>query len=136
MWNTWWVWDARLTSVLILLFLYLGHMALFDAFDDDERGAQAAAILALVGAVNVPIIHFSVDWWNTLHQPASILRAGGPAIAGEMLWPLFTMAAAFKAYFVAVLLVRMESALDAARLRALQRARAAQAGGGFVSEAP
>lgn len=141
MWNAWWVWDARLTSVLILLFLYLGHMALSDAFDDDERGARAAAILALVGVVNVPVIHFSVDWWNTLHQPASILRTGGPAIAGEMLWPLFVMAAAFKAYFVAVLLLRMESALDAARLRALRRARAAQAAGGapgdgLAGEAP
>ncbi len=127
MWNTWWVWDARLTSVLILLFLYLGHMALFDAFDDRARGARAAAILALVGVVNVPIIHFSVDWWNTLHQPASVFRADGPTISGDMLLPLFVMVAAFKAYFLVVLLVRMGSELDAARLRALRRTQVARA---------
>ena len=78
MWGTWWVWDARLTSVLILFFLYLGHMALLNAFDDASRGNKAAAILALVGFVNVPIIKFSVDWWNTLHQPESVFRMGGP----------------------------------------------------------
>ena len=127
MWNTWWVWDARLTSVLILLFLYLGHMALFDAFDDTTKGARAAAILALVGVVNVPIIHFSVDWWNTLHQPASVFRAGGPTISAEMLWPLFAMAAAFKIYFVAVLLLRMRGEIDAAKLRALRRTQVARA---------
>ena len=80
MWGTWWVWDARLTSMLLLLFLYLGHMALANAFDDEERGAKAAAVLALVGVVNVPVIKFSVDWWNTLHQPASIVRMDGPAV--------------------------------------------------------
>ena len=78
MWGTWWVWDARLTSVLILFFLYLGYIALHDAFDDPARGARAASILALVGVVNLPIIKFSVDWWNTLHQPATVLRLGGP----------------------------------------------------------
>ena len=83
MWGTFWVWDARLTSVLILFFLYLGYIALHDAFDDPSRGARAASILCLVGSVNLPIIKFSVDWWNTLHQPACILRAGGPAIAPE-----------------------------------------------------
>jgi len=80
MWGTWWVWDARLTSVLILFFLYLGYMALVNAFDDLARGAKAGAILVLVGVVNVPIIKFSVDWWNTLHQPASVVRMGGPSI--------------------------------------------------------
>ncbi|MBI3113326.1 MAG: cytochrome c biogenesis protein CcsA, partial [Rhodospirillales bacterium] len=79
MWGTWWVWDARLTSVLVLLFLYLGYIALATAFDDAGRGARAAAILALVGFVNVPVIKCSVDWWNTLHQPASVLKIGGPA---------------------------------------------------------
>jgi heme exporter protein C len=74
MWGTWWVWDARLTSVLVLFFLYLGYMALVSAFDDPARGGKAASILALVGFVNVPIVKFSVDWWNTLHQPASVLR--------------------------------------------------------------
>ena len=78
MWGTFWVWDARLTSVLILLFLYLGYIALHDAFDDPARGARAASILCLVGSVNLPIIKFSVDWWNTLHQPSSILRAQRP----------------------------------------------------------
>ena len=87
MWGTWWVWDARLTSVLILFFLYLGYIALYDAFDDPARGARAASILALVGVVNLPIIKFSVDWWNTLHQPATVLRVGGPKIDPAMLWP-------------------------------------------------
>ena len=119
-WGSWWVWDARLTSVLILFFLYLGHMALYDAFDDTTKGARAAAILALVGVVNVPIIHYSVEWWNTLHQPASILRGGGPSIDASMLWPLFVMMGAFKAYFLAVLLVRMKSELLAARIRGLR----------------
>ena len=113
--------------MLVLLFLYIGHMALFDAFDDPVRGARAAAILALVGVVNVPIVHFSVDWWNTLHQPASILRAGGPSISAEMLWPLFVMLAAFKAWFASVLLLRMRAGLDAAKLRALRRAQAGEA---------
>ncbi len=81
MWGTWWVWDARLTSVLVLFFLYLGYIALINAFDDPARGARAGAILALVGVVNLPIIKFSVDWWNTLHQPASVFRLGGPTIA-------------------------------------------------------
>src|SRR5271157_4106198 len=78
MWGTWWAWDARLTSMLILLFLYLGYMALQNAFDDPGRGGRAAAILALAGAVNVPVIKFSVDWWKTLHQPASLTKIGGP----------------------------------------------------------
>ena len=85
MWGTFWVWDARLTSVLILLFLYLGYIALHDAFDEPSRGARAASILCLVGSVNLPIIKFSVDWWNTLHQPSSILRLDGPAIHPSML---------------------------------------------------
>ena len=80
MWGAWWVWDARLTSVLVLFFLYLGYIALVNAFDDRGRGARAGALLALVGVVNLPIIKFSVDWWNTLHQPASVMRLGGPSI--------------------------------------------------------
>src|SRR5215212_11535413 len=80
MWGTYWVWDARLTSMLLLLFLYLGHIALSRAYDDAERGDRAAAILALVGAINLPVIKFSVDWWNTLHQPASVMKLGGPSI--------------------------------------------------------
>ena len=123
MWGTWWVWDARLTSVLILFFLYVGHMALANAFEDPTRGARAAAILALVGVVNVPIIKFSVDWWNTLHQPASIVRLDGPAIDPSMLAPLLLMAFAFTAYFVTVLLLRMRAELVGARLRAAQFGR-------------
>ena len=122
MWGTWWVWDARLTSVLILFFLYLGYMALWQAIEDGQKAAKAAAVLALVGAVNVPIIKFSVDWWNTLHQPASVLRMDGPAIHPSMLWPLLIMALAFKAYFVALLLVRMRMELNLRRIRALQLA--------------
>ncbi len=125
MWGTWWEWDARLTSVLILFFLYLGYIALHDAFEDPARGARAASILALVGVVNLPIIKFSVDWWNTLHQPASILRVGGPAIAASMLWPLLLMALTYKLYFVTVLLLRMRAELTARRIANLQMAQAA-----------
>src|SRR5436309_1418361 len=109
MWGTWWVWDARLTSVLVLFFLYLGHIALAHGFDDPTRGARASAILALVGFVNVPIIKFSVDWWSTLHQPASVLRLGGPTIDGSMLRPLLLMGAAFTLLFVCLLLVRIKA---------------------------
>jgi heme exporter protein C len=122
-WGTWWVWDARLTSFLILFFLYLGHMALANAFDEPTRGARSAAILALVGVVNIPIIKFSVDWWNTLHQPASISTME-MAIDPSMLRPLLLMWGAFLGFFVSVLLVRMKSDLLAARLRAAQLARA------------
>ncbi|HEY5209802.1 MAG TPA: heme ABC transporter permease [Stellaceae bacterium] len=120
MWGTWWVWDARLTSVLVLFFLYLGYLALINAFDDPSRGAKAGAILALVGVVNLPIIKFSVDWWSTLHQPASIFRMGGPTIAASMLWPLGIMALGFTLFFVTLLLVRMRSRLLAARIRAIR----------------
>jgi heme exporter protein C len=123
MWGTWWVWDARLTSVLILFFLYLGHMALMNAFEDSSRGERAAAILALVGFVNVPIIKFSVDWWNTLHQPASILRLGGPTIDQHMLVPLFLMAIGFTVYFVPVLILRMRAELVARKVRIARMAR-------------
>src|SRR3569832_1433545 len=85
MWGAYWVWDARLTSFLLLFFLYLGHWALLNAFDDPQRGRRSAAILAVVGLINVPIIKFSVDWWNTLHQPASIMKMGGPSIDPSML---------------------------------------------------
>lgn len=119
-WGTWWVWDARLTSVLVLFFLYLGHIALTNAFDNPQRGARAAAVLALVGFVNIPIIKFSVDWWNTLHQPASITRLDAPAIDPAMLTPLLVMALAFTAYFITMLLVRMRADLNSARARALR----------------
>jgi heme exporter protein C len=118
MWGTWWVWDARLTSVLVLFFLYLGYMALANAFEDPQRGQRAASILALVGFINVPIIKFSVEWWSTLHQPASVLRMGGPTIDTSMLWPLLIMALGFKLYYVTLLLLRVRSEMIAARLRA------------------
>ena len=125
MWGTWWVWDARLTSVLILFFLYLGYIALYDAFDDPARGARAASILALVGVVNIPIVKFSVDWWNTLHQPASVLRMGGPTMHPSMLWPLLFMAVVFKLYLVSVLLVRIRAELAERRAVALRSAEPA-----------
>ncbi|WP_282604956.1 heme ABC transporter permease [Pelagibius sp. Alg239-R121] len=123
MWGTWWVWDARLTSVLILFFLYLGHMAITSAFDNPARGAKAAAVLALVGFVNVPIIKFSVDWWNTLHQPASVFRMGGPSIHPDMLWPLLAMGLGYTLFYVVLLLLRIKSELIGARLRALDSLR-------------
>jgi heme exporter protein C len=107
MWGTWWAWDARLTSELVLLFLYLGLIALRGAIDEPQRAGRATALLALVGVVNIPIIHFSVDWWNTLHQPASLTRMDGPAIHPAMLTPLLLMIAGFTVYFAAVLLQRL-----------------------------
>ncbi len=124
MWGAWWVWDARLTSVLVLLFLYLGYIALSNAFDDPGRGGRAAAMLALVGFVNVPIIKYSVDWWNTLHQPASVLKLGGPAIHPSMLAPLLIMALAFTTLYLWLLLVRIRAAFLASRLAAIQHRRA------------
>ena len=120
MWGTWWAWDARLTSVLILFFLYIGHYALLHAFDDAQRGAKAAAVLALAGFVNVPIIKFSVDWWNTLHQPASISKMGMPSIDPRMLLPLLLMALGYTFFFVTVLLVRVKGEILAAKIRALR----------------
>src|SRR5437016_7526290 len=119
MWGTWWVWDARLTSVLVLFFLYLGYIALVNAFDDASRGARAGALLALVGVVDLPIIKFSVNWWNTLHQPASILRVGGPTIDVSMLLPLFVMMAGFGLLFLWLLLLRMRTQLNERKARAL-----------------
>ena len=110
-WGAWWVWDARLTSVLILFLLYCGYMVLRHAFDDHGRGARAGFFLLLVGAVNIPVIRFSVDWWHTLHQPASVLRAGGSAIAPEMLKPLLVMALAYAFYTAFVTLMRMRGVL-------------------------
>ena len=122
MWGTWWGGDARLTSVLILLFLYLGYMALWQAIEDNQKAAKAAAVLALVGAVNVPIIKFSVDWWNTLHQPASVMRLDGPSIHPSMLWPLLIMGLAFMVYFVTLLLARIRMELNLRRIRVLRLA--------------
>jgi heme exporter protein C len=122
-WGTWWVWDARLTSVLVLLFLYLGYLAIWNAFDQPQRAAKTAAILALVGVVNLPIIKFSVDWWNTLHQPASISRFGAPAIDPSMLTPLLLMAVAFLGLFLLLWLLRMRVEIAERRVAALEIAR-------------
>jgi heme exporter protein C len=119
MWGTWWAWDARMTSVLVLFFLYLGYIALVNAFDDMTRGARAGSVLALVGVVNLPIIKFSVDWWNTLHQAESVFRAGGPTIDSSMLWPLLVMAIGYLLLFKTLLLVRMRTALNERKARAL-----------------
>jgi len=120
MWGTWWVWDARLTSVLILFFLYLGYIALVNAFDDPSRGGRAGSVLALVGVVNLPIIKFSVDWWNTLHQPASVMRIGGPRIDVSMLVPLLVMATGFTLLFITLLLLRMRTVLNERKAMALR----------------
>ena len=117
MWGTWWVWDARLTSFLILFFIYIGYIALIDAFDDPSRGQRTASILALVGAVNLPIIKFSVDWWNTLHQPASLLKMDGPAIHSDILAPLLIMIVGFCLLYLTLLIVRIRSEIAAMRIR-------------------
>ena len=108
MWGTYWAWDPRLTSELILLFLYVGVMSLRSAFEDPARGDRAAALLALVGVVNVPIIHFSVVWWNSLHQGATVARFGKPTMAASMLWPLLSMALGFMLFYGAVLCMRLQ----------------------------
>jgi heme exporter protein C len=109
MWGTWWVWDARLTSELILLFLYLGYMALRTSIEEPQRADRASAVLAVVGVVNLPIIHYSVYWWNTLHQGATITKLDKPSISGDMLWPLLVMIAGFTVYYAAVLCVRVRA---------------------------
>jgi heme exporter protein C len=108
MWGTFWAWDPRLTSELILLFLYVGVMSLRSAFEDPARGDRAAALLALVGVVNVPIIHFSVVWWNSLHQGATVAKFGKPTMAASMLWPLLSMALGFMLFYGAVLCMRLQ----------------------------
>lgn len=111
MWGTWWVWDARLTSELILLFLYLGVIGLYGAIEDKRTAARAVAILALVGVVNIPIIHYSVEWWNTLHQGATVTKFDKPSIHPDMLIPLLVMAVAFKVYYGIALLMRCRNEL-------------------------
>jgi heme exporter protein C len=120
MWGTFWVWDARLTSMLILLFLYLGYMAIWESFDDPSKSAKAAAILVLVGVINIPIIKFSVDWWNTLHQPASVATMEGPKIHSSILTPLLVMGGAYMCLFVTIFIIRVRTEILARRLRILQ----------------
>ncbi len=117
MWGTWWVWDARLTSVLVLFLMYCGILALWNAIEDPLRAGRAVAVLTLVGFINIPIVKFSVDWWNTLHQPASIVRMGGPTIHSSMLWPLLVMIAAFTVLFLALHLAYMRNEILRRRVR-------------------
>ncbi len=119
MWGAYWVWDGRLTSFLLLLFLYLGYIALWNAIEDETRAARAAAILALVGVADLVVIKFSVDWWATLHQGESIFRAGGPSIAGVFLWPLFTMMGGYTALFFSLWLIRIRTEILERRVRTL-----------------
>ena len=125
MWGTYWVWDARLTSVLVLFLMYLGVLALWRTIEEPTRAARAAAILTLVGAINLPIIKFSVDWWNTLHQPASVFRLAGPSIHPAILVPLLVMAFAFVLLFVTLQLATMRNEILRRRVRTL-RLRQAQ----------
>lgn len=120
MWGTWWVWDARLTSMLILFFLYLGYMALADGFERAERGSKPACLLLLVGIINLPIIKFSVDWWNTLHQGSSVLRLDGPSIDPAMLKPLLVMALAMLGWFIAITILRMSRLIMQRRITNLE----------------
>ena len=124
MWGTYWEWDARLTSVLILFLMYLGLMALWRAVDDPSRAARAAAVLTLVGAINLPIIKFSVDWWNTLHQPASVMRMGGSTLDRSFLIPLLVMAVAFTLLFVTLHIAAMRNEILRRRVRSLQMMQA------------
>ena len=128
MWGAWWVWDARLTSVLVLFLIYLGLVALWRTIEDPGKAARAAAIFTVVGAVNIPIIKFSVSWWNTLHQDASVVRLDGPAIHPAILTPLLVMALAFGLLFAALHLAAMRNEILRRRVRSmwLMQAHAAQ----------
>ncbi len=117
MWGTWWVWDARLTSMFVLMLLYLGYIAIWRSIDDPHRAASLARIVALVGALNLPIIKFSVEWWNTLHQPASVFKMNGPTIDSSMLWPLFFMALAYTFFFLALHLHALRTEIASRKLR-------------------
>src|SRR5467141_3197948 len=126
MWGAYWVWDARLTSVLVLFLMYLGVIALWRTVEDPSRAARAAAILTLVGAINLPIIKFSVEWWNTLHQPASLMRLGGSSLDRAFLIPLLVMAVAFSLLFVTLHLAAMRNEILRRRVRSLQMMQASQ----------
>lgn len=117
MWGTWWVWDARLTSMFVLMLLYLGYIAVWRAFEDPHRAAGLARVVALVGVINIPVVKFSVDWWNTLHQPASVVKMSGPAIDPSMLWPLLLMAAGYTFFFIALHLMAMGNEITARKIR-------------------
>ena len=127
MWGTWWVWDARLTSVFVLFLMYLGIIALTRAMDDPAKSSKATAILTLVGFINLPIIKFSVDWWNTLHQPASVIRMGGPTIHPSLLWPLLVMAVGFTLLFFTLHIMAMRNEIWRRRVVAMRRIAARSA---------
>ena len=127
MWGTWWVWDARLTSVFILFLMYLGIISLTRALDDPARSARAAAIMTLVGFINIPIIKFSVDWWNTLHQPASVFRLDGPTIHASLLWPLMVMAFGFTLLFFTLHIAAMRNEIHRRRVAAMRQFAARRA---------
>jgi len=129
MWGTYWQWDARLTSVLVMFIMYLGMIALWRTVEDPSRAGRAAAVLTLVGAINLPIIKFSVDWWNTLHQPASVFRIGGPAIDKSILVPLFAMAIAFTLLFVTLHVAAMRNEILRRRVRSMLMLQARAQGG-------
>ena len=129
MWGAYWVWDARLTSMLVLFLLYLGLIALWQSIDDASRAGRAAAILALVGFINVPIIKFSVDWWNTLHQPSSVFRPSGPTIDASILTPLIVMAVGFTLLFVLLHLIAMRAEILRRRVHALRQLQAERGAG-------
>ena len=118
-WGTWWVWDARLTSVFILFLIYMGHITLVRSFEDEYKGARAGAILTLIGAFNLPIIKFSVDWWNTLHQPASVIKLDGPTIHIDMMIPLILMALGFLFFHFSFLLINVQTELNNRKLKKL-----------------
>jgi len=127
MWGTWWVWDARLTSVFVLFLMYLGVIALSRAIEDPSKAARAAAVLILIGFINIPIIKFSVDWWNTLHQPASVIRVGGSTIDPSMLYPLLVMASGFTMLFFTLHMMSMRNEIWRRRVAAMRKMAARNA---------
>ena len=126
MWGTWWVWDARLTSMFLLFLFYLGYISVWQAIEQPQRAALAARVVALVGFINIPVIKFSVNWWNSLHQPASVFRLDGPTIASSMLWPLLVMGLAYTGLFLALHLVALRSEIAERKLRQMRLAEIAE----------
>ena len=127
MWGTWWVWDPRLTAMFVQMLLYVGYIAIWQAIEEPGLAARIARIVALVGSINIIIVKYSVEWWNSLHQPASVLKASGPSIAPSMLWPLLVMGLAYTFLFLALHLMSMRSEIAARKLRNLQIARSGEA---------
>jgi heme exporter protein C len=133
-WGAYWIWDARLTSVLILFFLYIGLIALRSAIDEETQAAKLTAVLGLVGVVILPVIKFSVDWWTTLHQPASVMKLGGPSIHSSILKPLLINAAGFTLLFLALHLMAMRNEIQRRRVKALRLSEVRRAGGAAIVE--